>query len=621
MLEKLFEPSKIGPVEIRNRIVMAPIVTHLANENGAVTPRMIDYYTERARGGVGLIIVESAYVMEEDREMGRIGIENPQLHVGLSELAESIQEQGAKAFLQLNHRGRVLSIKKGKGPDELSLEEIEAIIEAFSTAALRAQKAGFDGVEIHGANVYLLTQFLSPLTNHRQDSYGRNLEGWMKFPTEVFLRVREKVGNDYPVIFRMLGHQYTDGGLTLEDAKVIAKRLEEAGASSLHVIAGSPVVPYWHCPPMCVPRGCHAPLAAEMKSVVRIPVMAVGRINDPLLANQILAEGKADLIAMGRPLVADPFLPWKAKEGNLGDVRKCLACNYCLKRSVSGRTIRCAINAEAGRERDSRIFPSQKPKRVMIVGGGPAGMELARVLALRGHRVTLYEKEEELGGQLNLAILPPHKEELRNLLDYLTLQIHKLGIDARMSTEVTQTTIKKENPDALILAVGSSPCMPEIPGLDRERIFTPAEALKGNRSMGQKILVAGGGMVGCEVAEFLAGKGKQITIVEKIPEIASEMDRHTKNLLLERLKTLSVEVFTEAEIVSFQGNHATLGKKGGNITVEADGVVAALGARPNNSLATFPIVPGVPFSSIGDCKEAREIAAAIQEGFRVALAI
>ncbi len=621
-MEELFRPFKIGPVEIRNRIVMPPMVTCLANENGGVTQRMIDYYTERAKGGAGLIIVESAYVREEDRDFGRLGIENPQLHVGLSELAEAIQENGARTFLQLNHRGGVLSIHKGKTPDELTLEEIETITEAFALAALRAQKTGFDGVEIHGGNVYLITQFLSPLTNHRKDQFGQTLEGRMKFAIDILLRVRKKVGNQFPVSFRMVGHQYTDGGLNLEDSRRIARRMEEAGASVLHVVAASPVAPYVHVPPMAFPRGCHVSLAAEIKKATRLPVIAVGRINDPVLAARILAEGKADLIAMGRALIADPYLPLKARQGRMEDIRKCLACNHCRMRIIQlNKTMRCSINPEAGREREARISISPKPKKVLIAGGGPGGMEAARVLTLRGHRVTLYEKGETLGGQVNLALLPPHKEELRNILDYLVPQMRKLNVKVCLQKEVTEKTIKEENPDVIILATGAGPLIPEIPGLNRERIFTPEEALKGNRPMGENIIVIGGGMVGCEIAEYLAGKGKKVTIVEKLPEIAFAEEICTKNFLLERLRKLEVKLVTETEIISVQGTQAILNKKGEALQVEAEGIVAALGARPNNFLESHLESCGRPFFVIGDGREAREVAAAVHEGFRVAMEI
>ena len=476
-------------------------------------------------------------------------------------------------------------------------------------------------MEIHGANIYLIAQFLSPLTNHRQDEYGGDREGRIKLARDILLRVRQKVGNAFAVTYRMVGNEYTDGGITLEDAQLFARRMEEAGAAALHVSASSPRLPYLHTPPMAIPRGCHVELAAAIKKVVRIPVIAVGRINDPVLANEIIAAGKADLVAMGRALITDPFLPRKAREGKLEEIRKCLACNFCRQRVIFfNRTMRCAVNAQAGQERERRITPASRSRKVLVVGGGPAGLEAARVLALRGHRVALYEKETGLGGQVNLAVIPPHKEELRNILDYLFFQVKKLNVQIHLESVATRETVEKEDPEVIILAAGALPVLPEIPGLGREKLFTAEEALQGKRSLGEKILVIGGGMVGCEVAEFLAVQGKEVTIVEILPEVASGMEGHNRRLLLERLDKLSVKMLTGSEVLSFQGNRAMIRKAGESIKLETDGVVSAMGSRSNRSCAELESC-GLPFYTVGDAVETRDIAAAVHEGFRAAMEI
>ncbi len=407
---KLLEPVKIGAMELRNRIVMPPMCTNFASETGAVTQRLIDYYVERARGGVGLVTVEATCV---DSPVGRLSplqlcVDDDKFIGGLNDLVEAIQEKGAKISLQLHHAGRQTTLAVTGGAQPVSASEtvykdvkaralpaegIECVVGRFGESAKRAKAAGFDAVEIHGAHGYLIAQFLSPYVNKRIDEYGGDPEKRMRFVLEVLEETRKRVGLDFPIIFRLSGEEFVEDGLTLKEAKGIAQRLERAGVDALHVTAGVGGT-IWPVQPMAVPRGCLVHLAEGIKEVVGIPVIAVGRINNPTLAEEILRDGRADLVSMGRALIADPELPRKVAEGRLDDIRMCTAClRGCSERFNAYLRISCTVNPAVGREKEYMVKPADKPKKVLVVGGGAAGLEAARVAALRGHEVTLYEKE------------------------------------------------------------------------------------------------------------------------------------------------------------------------------------------------------------------------------------
>ena len=429
----LMQAFRIKNIEIRNRIVMAPMLSRLGNPDGVVSQKLIDYYAERAKGGVGLIIVEYCYIDAKESKafQEQMGVYDDQLIPGLGDLAEAIQEWGAKAILQLCHAGRGGSVKfTGRQPiapssmlnymremaREMTLEEIEFTITSFADAALRAKTAGFDGVELHGAHGYLLAQFLSPYTNHRTDIYGRD-KGL--FAMQTLDRVRSKVGSDYLIGYRMSAEEFIEGGVTLAETKTFAKRLEGGGIDYIHVSAGMIETGMHFVTPSYLPKGYLLHLAKGIKGEVNVPIIAVGAIHDPDLAEDALHKKKADLIAMGRALIADPELPNKIKSGGLEDIRICLRCNDgCSSQLRMYRTLRCSVNSEVGRERTMKIHQAKKTKHVCVIGGGPAGMEAARVLAFRGHRVTLIEKERELGGLLRYAGVPKFKSELRGFLEY-----------------------------------------------------------------------------------------------------------------------------------------------------------------------------------------------------------
>jgi 2,4-dienoyl-CoA reductase-like NADH-dependent reductase (Old Yellow Enzyme family)/thioredoxin reductase len=642
---KLFDPIRIGSMELKNRIVMPAMVTNFASDTGAVTERLVNYHIARAKGMVGLIIVEATCV---ESLLGRLvvnelRVDSDKFLPGLAELAEAVHLHGAKIALQIHHAGRQTTLEATEGrtpvspsdvpyidmytspgsiiaqPRSLRKEEITELVEKFGEGARRAKTAGFDAVEIHGAHGYLIGQFLSPYTNRRNDAYGGSFEGRMRFALEVIERVREKVGSDYPLSFRISADEFIEGGITLELARRIAGKLEEAGVNIIHVSGSTgdsaqPIVA-----PMASPRGYLVHLAAGVKEVVGIPVITVGRINDPELAEKILEEGKADLIAMGRGLIADPQLPLKAMEGRFDEIRKCIACNYgCSRRLSLGLQITCNINSEVGKEKESRITRAEKIKRVLIIGGGLAGMEAARVAALRGHRVTLFERTDELGGQFILAAKPPHKEELQNILNYLRVQMDRLGVMVRLREEVTPELVDEEKTDAIVIATGAVPYIPRIPGIENEHVSTAWAVLAGKVDPKDETAIVGGGEVGCETAEYLHDLGKRVTLVETLRDLALDMEPLNRYLLLQRLKEKKIKTLTGTTLKAVVNGGIIVSDESGERELEAESIVLALGAVPDNKLAQTLKGKVKQLYVIGDCMQPRRSLEAIHEGSWVA---
>lgn len=634
--EKLFLPIQIGRMEVKNRIVMPPMTTNFASETGAVNQRIIDYYAERAKGHVGLIIVEATCI---DSPVGRLDdplqlcIDDDMFIAGFNDLCDAVHEIDTKIALQLHHAGRETTLENTQGiqpvsasqvycaatrvkPRALATSEVEALVEKYAQGARRAKTAGFDAVEMHSAHGYLIEQFLSPATNKRTDKYGGDLNGRMRFALEILGRTREIVGQNFPIMFRLSAHEYLDGGLTLDDTKVIAKKLQEGGVDCLDISAGAYDSPleYGSTQPMNVPRGFMVHMAEGIKSVVEVPVIAVGRINDPVYAEEILEKNRTDLVAMGRALIADPYLPLEAMQGRLEDINMCIACMRCSERTSSGLRLKCTVNVNTGKESEYRIHPADKPRRILVIGGGPAGMEAARTLSLRGHEVILYEKNR-LGGQMNLASVPPHKDEIKNLVRYLTNKLKTQEVEVHIGKEVS---IEDVEPDVVIVATGSEPLIPRIPGVDRSNVVTAWDILGGTAKTGSNVVVAGGGMVGCETSEYLAEKGKKVTVVEMLDDVGLDMESKTRRYLLKRLEELSVKVHrrTRIEEITDKGVRVTC-RNGNNGVIQSDTVVLALGACPNRRILKDLKLTPTNYYMIGDCVKPCKILEAIHDGARI----
>jgi NADPH-dependent 2,4-dienoyl-CoA reductase/sulfur reductase-like enzyme len=501
----------------------------------------------------------------------------------------------------------------GEMAREMSLEEIEGTIQAFADAAQRVKAAGFDGVELHGAHGYLLAQFLSPYTNLRPDVYGRDRG---LFALQVLERVRSRVGAGYPVGYRISADEFIPGGITLEQSAEFARRLEEKGIDYLNVSAGIGETGQNIVIPVYLPKGHLLHLAEAIKREVRIPVIAVGAIHDPKMAEDALRAKKADLIAMGRGLLADPDLPNKVKKGALADIRPCLRCNEgCRSRMVEGKTQRCAVNAEAGRETSMRIRPAVRVKHVCVIGGGPAGLEASRVLSLRGHRVTLLEKEPELGGLLKYASVPYFKGELRNFQEYLISQVKKSNAEILLGQHATAESIRTLRPDAVVVATGSTPRRLQIPGIEKPFVSSALDVLSGKAKIGERVLIVGGASMGCEIAAHLAAQNKKVSLIEMLDEPAADLEPRSRIALVSLLKAGGVELFTGWRLERIEAGQAiAVGRNGREKAIRGDSVVLALGLASNQEF-TKSIQEEYPeVHVIGDCVEPRKIYQAIHEG-------
>lgn len=634
---RLFEPGCIAGIPLKNRIIKAPQHTGLANPDGSITERLLRYYKEVALGGPAMIVVEYAYVdnLAAKASPSQLGISRIDHITGLSLLVDTIKANGAAAAIQISHAGRqrfILEQPKAASdvpwpeitelgcpiPEPMTIAEIKDAVKAFGQAAARAQMAGFDMVEIHACHGYLISNFLSPYSNKRTDYYGGPFENRIRILLEIIQEIKAQVGPRYPICCRLSGSDYEPDGYGIDETIALAKRLQALGVAAIHMSGGIHHTTIHEVSPMGMSLAHNVWAAEAAKKELAIPVIASGSITSPALAESILVEGKGDFIGLGRPLWADPEWPRKAREGRPEDIRPCIRCNDgCLARGDHiANTVRCTTNVALCREDEFKISPAARPLRVAVVGGGPAGMEAARVCALKGHTVTMYEKRE-LGGALLEASIPDFKApDLKPLVAYLTTQIDKLGIKV-LAQEATVADLTGGDYDAVIVAAGATALtLEDIPGIDDPKVVSAAQVLHDEVTLGDRVAVIGGGIVGTEVGLVVAEAGRQVTFIEMLDEFMCNITFDERQVYELRFQDLDVSINTGQRLIEVTpGGVKTVDPCGAVTEFPVDSVVLAAGFRPNRELIEgLKAVPGLQVAEVGDCVRPRKIYDAIHEG-------
>ncbi|MHB8106546.1 MAG: oxidoreductase [Candidatus Cryosericum sp.] len=662
---KLFEPIKIGKVEIKNKISMAPMgIGGLATNDGGFNQRAIDYYVERAKGGVGLIVTTLTKVENEIEKspvpIFPIATMNPlKFRQTASELTEHVHAYGTKIFLQLTMglgRSCPPSLVAGQPVSAsaipnywdpsatcraLTTDEVETYVKKFIESAEIAKESGFDGVEIHAVHEgYLLDQFTLAIFNRRTDKYGGDLRGRFTLPIEIVQGIKKAVGQDYPVGVRysvksaikdwrqggLPGEDYVEKGRDLKEGLEAAKILEAAGYDELNTDVGTYDAWYWSHPPVYQKHGLYLPYTEELKKVVHIPVIVAGKLDIPDMAEKALEDNQADMIGIGRGLLTDPYWPKKAMTGDDDDIRPCICCHTgCLGRVFEGKILSCAVNPAVGRERLNEIRPTLQPKKILIAGGGIAGMEVARVATLRGHKVTLYEKSGELGGHVIPGSKAEFKYDDRRLLDWYKGQMKKLGIEIHMNTAVSADTIKTAHPDAVVVATGSDDIALKVAGIDKPQVSNATDVLNGIKKTGKKVVVVGGGLVGCETALWLAQADKDVTIVEMLDDIiksGSPVPHMNRIMLIDLLKQAKVKIITGNSLLAVGDKDVTIiNQKFRQSKITCDSVVTAVGYKPDDKL--FKELGGkiADLYVVGDANDVKNLMHAIWTANEVGLNI
>ena len=640
---KLFERTYLGKHGVKNRIVMAPMGVGPSFMSGCIEADGVEYYAERAKGGTGMLNIGFQIVTNKTDPFTarQYGVGTPMQEMGWARLCDRVHAYGTSVMVQLScGLGRNAHVVPGapnvsasenpcfEDPSlmtrVLSVDEIHAVVQAYGYAAAACKRAGVDAIEIHGHVGYLLDQFMTPLWNRRDDEYGpQSFENKMRFVTEVYRACRTAVGPDYPIAFRMVIEHKLPGGRTKEESAEIIRYLDNLGVDAFDVDLGCYDNYEWVFPTTYLEDGCMMDEAgAYAKSITDKPVLTAGSYT-PETALKAVEEGKTDFIVIGRGLLADPEWAGKLEAGYREDIRPCIKCNrFCLSRSGGARDTSCSMNPAVLKERLYEIIPSKRSKNVVVVGGGVGGMEAARVAALKGHKVTLLEKTNALGGQVIAASAPSFKTRLQMLLEYYKVQMDKLGVDVRLGYEVNADTPELKDADKIIVAVGAHGFVPPIAGADNGKVIEVIDAHTGEPSrIGRRVVVCGGGPSGCDCAIELAMEGKEVTIVEMVDRIYPTGTLDNRTSVLRRVKEENIEIMTGTKVLEFTEEGVKVEKNGEEKLIPADTCIAAFGTRPNTGAAKAIMDKYVNAQMIGDCRKIGQIGEAVQAGYLAAWAL
>ncbi|ATA26528.1 hypothetical protein BIY26_06540 [Brenneria goodwinii] len=640
-IENIFTPYYIGKCRIPNRLVVPAMVANMCPDGNA-SEQYIRYHEEKAKGGWGLIITEDYRINEHAAGYPAVAALYDESQIpSHKRFTDIIHQYDTKVFCQIYHAGRQANHRVNGGvrpvscspvpcpwnkeiPRELTVEEIRQLVKDFGATALNAQKAGFDGIEIHAAHGYLIHEFLSPNCNHRIDEYGGTYINRMRFLKEIMEEVRKQVGDDFPISVRFSAQENTEGGRRMFESRQMLMDIEEMGADVIHLSNGmygirssiGIVASFFQ------QHGWNMDLAAEAKSFLKIPVITVGRISEPAMAEDIIASGKADFVAMGRASLADPYWPNKAKAAADNDIRHCIGClQGCTASTYQGVPIYCLVNPELGHEFEYDYSKAKESKTIYVAGAGIAGMEAARAAAIKGHRVEIFEKKNTVGGQFISAAYPPFKGEFTTYTAWLFREIKKYGnITLHLNTELTVDMVKDGKPDKVILASGAQPVIPNVPGIHNNNVVLAEDVLLGQSDTGMNVLVVGGGMVGSETAAYLGAQCKsKVTLVELRDAIAMDLEAGIRDDLKDCLRRCYVEIMTNTSIAGVTDEGALL-KRGDDITLfPCDTVVLAIGTKAWCPLAEA--LKGIcEVTLVGDAVKARQAIQASAEGFAAGLA-